>query len=438
MQARYRPRLTPLVIAGIAAFGVVACGGEDPSGGTSVTLGNRDASLPDLTAPPAATRDAGPNPQAIVDGDHVLCTHDEGDLFGFDLPALDGSTALVGDTDGFAMLYGGDPGELLLRAVALDAPAEDAVMVAGGAIEAAAPLIGASSQRFLVVYRSAADDRLFARMLTAGEDLQLLADQVATDAEGGVLVSVVGVTDGFVVGWVERDGALQLARLGLDGEVQASRRHDPLSPSVRHLRLGEFSNGRLLVAWSTDGDGGQVSIMGQLFDADLSTGEPQVLLSGVAPASASRFDLAVHGDSAGLVYPAIEGGVREALKFRRVEPDGSVTGPLLNIVNGPRRSIDGAIAAFGQGYVVSYRLLPSPGEVDERIEVAFVNQFGAIIYRGSLGPSSAEGGPTSVATTAGGHVLAAWNAAADGGEAEVRAAKLYCPGALVLCGGDLP
>lgn len=434
-----RAEFAGVALALATACSLGACGGdpEDEPAPVSVTVGERDGGRPVVPiAPP--TPDAGVGHQSIVDRDRLLCTHDSGDLFELELADLGGSTALAGDARGFAMLYGGETSDVFVRALPLDRPIEDAVLVADSSVAPVAPLLGVSRERFLVVYRSALDGRLFSRLLAGGEPTDdLLADQVATDSDGGVLASVVGVDDGFVVGWVEPDGALVLQRLEVGGQVQDTRRLSGALSGARHLRLGQFDGDRLLVAWSALDDDGDLQIWAQAHAADLMpTAEPVALTGGAVP-SGSRFDLAVYGDSAGVVFPAVEGGVREALKFRRIDPDGVASGPLLNIVNGPRRGVDGAIASFGQGYVVSYRLLPSPGEPTERVEVAFVNEFGAIIYRGSLGPTSAEGGPTNVATTPDGHVLTVWNAATAAGEAELRGAKLDCPAALVLCGGEV-
>ena len=150
--------------------------------------------------------------------------------------------------------------------------------------------------------------------------------------------------------------------------------------------------------------------------------------------SEARFDLAARAQSAGLIYQAKDGGLRDAIKFRRIEARGSSTQAVLNVVDAPGRAVAGSIAAFGQGYAVAFRELPSLGVEKATVRIAFVDQFGHIVHEAEIAETTEAGGRTTISATADGHVLVGytslWPAAAT-----THAVKLHCPGALVLCGG---
>jgi hypothetical protein len=169
--------------------------------------------------------------------------------------------------------------------------------------------------------------------------------------------------------------------------------------------------------------------------ADLHAHGDPVALSKNAVHDA-RFDLAARRQSEGLIYHAMDGDVRDAIKYRRVDPQGLASEAVLNIVNAPGRARDGSIAAFGQGYAVAYRELPSLGVDHPAVHIAFVNQFGEVVHEAELGTTTETGGRTTVSATSDGHLLVGWTSAQPS-SATTHALKLYCPGALILCGGAL-
>jgi hypothetical protein len=174
--------------------------------------------------------------------------------------------------------------------------------------------------------------------------------------------------------------------------------------------------------------------MGLVLSSELDAQGKPYALSQLAVHD-GRFDLAARELSAGLVYHALDGATRDAIKYRRIAADGSVSEPAFNVVEAPGRARDASIAAFGQGYAVAYRVLPSLGVDNPGLRIAFINQFGAIVYVADLGDTSEQGGRTALSATTDGHLLVAHTYAGPS-SATTRALSLYCPGALVLCGGE--
>ena len=126
------------------------------------------------------------------------------------------------------------------------------------------------------------------------------------------------------------------------------------------LHLAQLDDGELLLAWLERDDAGDGHVMGLVLAADFSAQGKPFALSQFA-AHDARFDLAARQLSVGLVYHALDGGTRDAIKYRRIAADGSVSDPAFNVVDAPGRARDASIAAFGQGYAVAFRSLPSLG-----------------------------------------------------------------------------
>ena len=286
---------------------------------------------------------------------------------------------------------------------------------------------------------------LRARLLRAEDDEALtLTESLARSPGGGELFALLGLEDDFVAAFVERDadsdddaGELRVQRIGGDGAAagDASAIDAIASREPEDLHLSRLDDGNILLAWFERDAAGDEHVFGVvLSDALEADGEP-IELSRYEVAQA-RFDLAARRLSAGLVYQAKDGDTRDTVKFRRVDGDGQVTQAAFNVVNAPGRAVGGSIAAFGQGYAVAYRVLPSLGVDQAAIRVAFIDQFGAIVYEAELATTSEQGGRTTIAATADGHLLVGWTDAADSTPA-TRGLQLYCPGALRLCGGKL-
>jgi hypothetical protein len=170
----------------------------------------------------------------------------------------------------------------------------------------------------------------------------------------------------------------------------------------------------------------------RLSDALELRGEPVVLSR--TPADRLEFALDGRRGSAGVLYQALEGGIRPNLKLQRVELDGSAEQGSLNIASAPLRVTDGSISAFGQGYAVAYRAQMSLGNEKPTIRIAFVNAFGVVVHDALLHETTDAAGPTSVRSTKDGKLLVSWTSV-DGTTHVTRGIQLDCPGALSLCGG---
>jgi hypothetical protein len=187
----------------------------------------------------------------------------------------------------------------------------------------------------------------------------------------------------------------------------------------------------------SDGD----LLFGQKLSATLAKSGSPVQLSKSA-VSGGSFALSARADSAGLLYPALDGAVRRALKLRRVDDTGMPEGPVLNVANAPRVVDAGSVTAFGRGYAVVYRELPSLRQDYPSIRIAFVNPFGSVVYDAELARFEAAAADvnasvaTSVAAAGGEAIAVAWTEP-DVAGAKLRALRLSCPGALVLCGGKV-
>jgi hypothetical protein len=228
-----------------------------------------------------------------------------------------------------------------------------------------------------------------------------------------------------------------LQRFGVDGQLVGDRQTvDGVGARApEDLHLAQLDGGAVLLAWLERDDMGQGHVMAQSLKADLGKRGTPIELSKNA-AHDARFDLSARRNSEGLIYHALDGDVRDAIKYRRVDPQGATSQAVLNVVNAPGRARDGSIAAFGQGYAIAYRELPSLGVDHPGIHLAFVNQFGEVVHRAELAESTEGGGRTSVSATTDGHVLVGWTTELPSG-ATTQALALYCPGALVLCGGAM-
>ncbi len=392
---------------------------------------------------PAPALDAGMFDHTIASGGGLLCGYDDADMLmlagSSTLPELASAT----DERGFALLFHDAAGALFIEAVPVGGAAHDPVEIVAPSDAAAGIALAVSGQHFLLGWRDqdATAQTLHARELSsAGTPTRVLSSALVPSTQGGELCALLGLDDGFIAGWLEQSGSsqqLRLQRLDADGAPAGAAVTVPgvgaLAPQDVHL--ARLDSGRTLLAWLERGDDGQGHVMGQVLAADFTPEGDSSELSKNAVHDA-RFDLAARAGSEGLIYHALDGDVRDAVKYRRLDPDGKASQPVLNLVNAPGRARDGAITPFGQGYAVAYRVLPSLGVAEPAIHVAFINQFGEVVHDADLGATTEQGGRTSVAATEDGHVLVSWTTVLPSGAAS-RALKLYCPGALVLCGGQV-
>jgi hypothetical protein len=442
--------LSARVLAAALICAAAACGDDEmrtpfaPTGGDS----HRDASTPDAARAGGggADADAGAFDHVIRVGDLDLCGFDDADSIELPGDADESELGIAAAAREFALVYHADDGALWRARVAVDGEVEAPQPLAGSGARAGAAALASTGARVVLAFRGAGDaaGELRVRSLDADEDRKAvqLSDALATSPSGGELFALLALDDGFVAAFVEDTGggrALRIQRLDAAGEPDGDARtlEDIAARAPEDLHLARLDAGRVLLAWFERDPAGDAGDDGRVMGVTLSPeleieGEPLALSKyGVHGA---RFDLAARSQSAGLIYHARDGATRDTVKFRRVDGDGQVTEAAFNVVDAPGRAIDGSIAAFGQGYAVAYRVLPSLGVEQAAIRVAFINQFGAIVYEAELAPASENGGRTTLATTTDGHLLVGWTHLLVSTPV-TRAIQLYCPGALELCGG---
>ncbi len=404
--------------------------------------GSRDGGTRD--AGPSAVRDAGKHDNEIFSGDRYLCGYDADDALVRPGSAAYPEVAIAADARGFALVHHDAEGALYITAVPIAAPAEEPVRIVAASDAPASAALAARSTGFLLSWRAggAEGSTLQARELTASANpIATLTDALAPQSGAGELFAVLGLPDDYLAAWLETtggEGELRAVRIGADGEPDADA--STLAAGAKaalaeDLHLAALADGRAMLSWLERDDAGQARVMGQVIGTRLASEGDAVQLSKHAVAAA-RFDFAGRGHSAGLIYAALDGGVREAIKFRRIAADGVATEAVLNIVNAPGRAVGGSIAAFGQGYAVAYRALPSLGVPAPVIRVAFIDESGKIVHEAELGETTEAGGRTTLAATVDGHLLVGWTSDWPAGPA-THALALDCPGALVLCGGAL-
>lgn len=442
MTAAPRTHTTLLLSLTLALWGV---GGCSKRGGSADVLDNNG--VPDaggstggVTAAGGGGRLETGTEQRIVGADgRELCVFTEADLLAFDAaegPRGSSAAAVAGE---MALAFQQPDGALSLLAVppagAIGAPVT--VLPADASISA--PQLVATDGQLLLLWQtpSAAARRLWARSL---DDAAAAPVSIANLPAANGAPGLAGHSADYVVAFLaDGDAMPRVARLDGLGAPTGDPVELAASPadSAGRVELARLDDGQTLVGWLERTDADDFQVMGQVLDGALgAVGDAQVLSGG--PVMDAPFSLSGRAGSAGLIYRARE-LEREAIKFRRVNNDGSVDGPLLNIVPAPGRALDGAIAPFGQGYAVAYRALPSPGVTVAEIHLAFIDRAGQVVYDAVLAESSEQGGPLALAATAQGNLVVTWRTLSGAGmstTATQAAHRLYCPGALVLCGGS--
>ena len=430
--------------AALAAAALVlgACGGKQPATAYA-PVGDVDGGGRPFArdAGPVPSLDAGSYDHVVRSGDNVLCGYDDAGVFELPGNAQHPGIAIANDEQSFAMAYLGAEGALWIEAMAALGARDDAVPIVAAADAPSAAVLATSGAHVLLVWSAAGGDAgpvLYARELSRVDHPALELTRTLAPSAGGVSFAALGLDDAFVVAFVDGASASRALRVQRIDAAGASG-GDALSVDgvaergPQDLHLARLEAGRVLVGWFEQGDAGVGSVMALTLSPELAAeGEPFVLsqLGVYAP----PFDLAARRASAGVVYQARDGDVRDTVKYRRIAADGGVGEPAFNLVDAPGRARDGSIAPFGQGYAVAYRALPSLAVEQPSVRVAFINQFGVIVYQADLGLTSEAGGRTSVSATADGHVLVTWTSAAPS-SASVHGVQMNCPGALVLCGG---
>jgi hypothetical protein len=419
-------------------WALAACGGDDhPPAFASSGKAERDAGERDAAA--RVPLDAGGFQHVIHSGDLELCGFDDSDALELEGNAEQTELAMSTDEQRFALVFHDADGALLMSDIAVEGAAGDPKPIVEG--ETGAALLAASGQHRLLAYRGAADAGAVLSVVdtsTSTPSALELSHALASSADGGEPFALLGRADGFLVAYAEQAGKaieVRLQRIAFDGtaEGDAVGLDGVGERAPEDLHLAQLDRGSALLAWFERDATGHGRIMGLTLSSALAASGEPVELSKYA-VEGGRFDLAARSRTAGLLYHAKDGETRDTVKYRRVDGDGQVTEAAFNVVNAPGRALGGSIAAFGQGYAVAYRELPSLGVDHAAVHVAFINQFGAIVYDAELAATSETGGRTTLTATEDGHLLVGWTNQTVP-TPTTHAYKLYCPGALVLCGG---
>jgi hypothetical protein len=418
---------------------LAACGDDDTStSGTNPSdrTHHRDASVSPMPAKDAATP-SGPDHE-LLSGNTYLCGWDDEDALELAGSTSFGEVAIATDERGFALVHHDDKGALRVEAIPIGATAQPSVRLIDAADGPGHSTVAATKEHFLLLYRDGS--QLDARVLEDGASPVALSEHLAAPQSDGERFALTALEGHFVAAWIDdadsESAGVHVQALDLGGSplAEATLLAEPAPSAPLDVELGRLDGERVLLAWHEQDDAGVGRVMAVPLDAELTPEHAPVQVSK-NPVAEARFDLGARALGAGVIYQAREGGIRDAVKFRRVDPQGEASQPELSIVNAPGRARDGAIAAFGQGYAVTYRALPSLGVDQPAIRVAFINEFGRIVYEDELSPTSESGGRTSVSASSDGHLVVGWSATEDNGSATMHAVQLDCPGALVLCGG---
>jgi hypothetical protein len=409
-----------------AGFVCLGCADDEPAE-RDLQVRDDDAGRRSSGRDGAAPDDDDAGTTVVRAGDTVLCSFDSDDVFLGPSQLAGAELHSSGNARGFGQVYLRRDGTLFVRAIPLDGPANAERAVVAASEQPAAPTIVAGERDFVLGYR--AGTTLWLKSLAEGPAASVMLT-AALQAEAYALAATDG---GFAVAY-RADQADQVELRAFDEDLGARGEATVELPGSTHLGLAPIGDHDLVLGFAAASPSGELSVSGLRLGASLDAMGAAEQLSTSPPAQA-RFALAGRAASAGLLYATSDGGVREALKLRRIGAGGAPEGPLLNVADAPRRVSAGAIAAFGQGFAVVYRELPSLGVADEAVRIAFVNQFGAVVHDAALVDHLGAESLTSVAVS-GQQVLASVvTGSAEG--SELRTIRLDCAGALVLCGGSL-
>jgi hypothetical protein len=415
-----------------------ACGGDDGTGATTSTNSGEDGGdVPNPADRDSSTSDSGHD---VMSGDKVLCTYDDDDVIELEASATRGGLSTATDERGFALLHHAEDGSLLIEAMEVGEPAQPTVRLVAAADAPGRALIASSRSTFAMMWMNG--DALSVRLLADGATSHVLSSSVI-GAAGAELFAFVGTEDGYWAAYAEDDGDQTVARIqAIDRE--GAPMGEPVDVALPegsepgHLELARVDAGFLLGYSEPDPESESedaIRVVGIALDALLEPRDEPVVLSK-KPAHELAFALDARVGSAGLIFQSLEGGVRPAVKVQRVETDGSAPLDTWNVVSAPRRAQDGSIGAFGQGYAVAYRALSSLGNETPAIRISFIDDSGFVVHDAELARTTEEGGSTSVRSTTDGKLLVSW-LHVSGGSRVTRAVQLDCPGALILCGGEV-
>lgn len=429
-----------LVSSGATLLASGACGKDAPRAPAQIAVtpvgdGGSRVQAEDASSGP----DAGANGTTIITRTgKLLCSYAELDARQFEGNRDHPAASIAGSPGGFGLVYWDSQNNLQIQAADRGGYVDESIPIAAANEGIRAIQLSATGDDYVLAKVSEVDGKNVlstASLAQAAGSKSIHGGAIRKGLDGGRLWDMIPHGSGFLLAYV--DEQLRIQQLDSTGREDGERATiDGLSArGLANLQVARLDDGQLLLAWHELDDMGNGRIMSQQLTSSFKVAGGLTQLSKNA-VSKTRFDLAARAHSAGLIYENLDAEVRDAIKFRRIEPDGAPSGPLLNIVSAPKRAVDGQVADFGQGYAVAYRLQTSLGVTEPEIHVAFVNQFGKVVHDALLAKTTAEGGPVSIGTTPDGHILLSWTESNDFATSR-SAFKLHCPGALLLCGGEI-
>lgn len=431
-----------MVAAALGVSLLVGCSDKSSPGNNSTGGGGRDASAPDGSAQPPRP-DAAIEPDAAIDPltrDCTLASEHYEDVistlahqaFGLDVDANTGH--LLYGAAGCASEAGA--GGAILSAVVLPtsgAAGKPAALGAGACLEQRELAVIASSGGIwgYSVESRPEGDRLVATDLSgkAPEKPVALLDQAgrSSAALGG------GLLGGHaVVAWAHgtsRDGATEVS-LFFDG-VSTSRRlflEESAGQRVIAVAIGSLGPGKersapSVIAW-VDATPGSGAIRTQLIDArGVAMGEPLVLSDKVG--AGNRVAFVDQQTGGGLVFSDGSGaGMRT--RFVSFNEQGKLATDPVSITNLDQNARDVAIARYGAGYAVVYRVVPDDPKQEARIRVAFTDELGNIAGTRDVAPALREAGFVRAVLARDGRLFVAWIDRDAKGVATLRVVRAEC------------
>ena len=401
--------------------GVEPDGGEDPDGGTDPDAGDPG--------------DGG----LITPGE---CSTDEGDLFPLfaDARRRDRRVAVAGGEGGFVAAWvhnGGVFDGLFLRWVPSTGEIGEQQQVTDDFASQRAPALARRDGGFVLGWHDNAGESGFevrTRLLDASgsptaESLEI-TDGGRTVAHDNV--ALARTSTGVVAAFVEDDtmGSRILQSVALDASGAAAGTPAEVGPSPVLLpAMSSFGDGAALV-WANltpgdDPDTVQLRPLG-------ASGAPTAAAIQVDEGGDAAGTTAVAGTPDGLLGVVFDvdvggGGSRQEVRFRQLDETGTPVG-VEAVITDLDTGRDPGIGAFAGGFVIAYRGLETEGLDGPTIRLAFTNIRGQVVETFDLDPTTATGGPVTVAVSLDGTaILVGWASdSEDGTDTFVR--RIRCDG----------
>lgn len=431
-----------LLFVALSAMTTAGCDTSPPPVPTP-DAGTRDASTP--------TTDAGPPPDggdaAVEVMDGSMTGEDGGtstgtcsfggidDLFKLetDIEARGRLVRVAGGAEGWAAIWAGQAdGFRDVRAALVPSSGSGATIsvldVTDDPSIEIEPAIAYAGGRWLASYASnaTANFEAYTQLLNAALEPSGAPTQLTTTA--GVRedsTSVIPAGAGYLVSWVQDDmvaGTREVYVQAIGADFTPSGAPQIAATGSAGTTVPELaavdSGAALALARGTAG-GGEIVL--QMLGANGSSrGAPTVVAdTGIE----GTVDVAGGSDGGAVLYGLIVGGARSEIRFRGFDRDGMLPGGTRVLVGSPAEGRDGSITPFAGGYAAAYRRIDSPSEAT--IVVALLDLGGEIQDEIELGPTSPDGGRTTIEASGDGHLLVGW-AQIGASTTDIVTARIRC------------